>query len=315
MQPLIAELDQARRMGCEFEMTMPLTGSGGGTDVQNTLASVLSANGIAATARAYSHAPIPRGINVCVECDSSVTGQSEYNGIAWHPIEVKTRILHGPDDWEAVVPKCLAICRYMGARVNRSTGHHLHIQYPEATTHAPKIRSLFNIVYSGEPFLYSLLPPSRRSNGYARPLDTDQFRLLHGCQAASSFRRILNGWDRHQGLNLCHICDRSPRIEFRHHSGTLDANKARHWMRLLNRLVSHARIRNCQGQPQRQVIDLKAFDNWLMTIGLRSNTKIYRKVSPELRETAKYLRKRFKRFNNPPLSSQSTSSSIDDEEA
>ena len=29
----------------------------------------------------------------------------------------------------------------------------------------------------------------------------------------------------------------------------------------------------------------------------------------------KYLRKRFKRFNNPPLSSQSTSSSIDDEEA
>ena len=105
-------------------------------------------------------------------------------------------------------------------------------------------------------------------------------------------------WDRHRGLNLIHVFEPSPspRIEFRWHHGTLDADKARHWLRFLNRLVEHAMTRNCQAARKQVEPSLPAFDNFLMTIGLRSNTGIYAKVSPELRETAKYLRRRFQHF-------------------
>ena len=115
MKPsLIAELNQNRRIGCEFEMSVALVGSGGGRDVQETLARVLTANGLRARARSYTNSPVPRGCALAVESDSSVSGRPEYQGISWHSVEIKTRILNGIDDWEAIVPKALDICRYLG---------------------------------------------------------------------------------------------------------------------------------------------------------------------------------------------------------
>jgi hypothetical protein len=70
-----------RRIGVEFEMTIPLVGSGSGADVQNTLANVLTANGIRAISRGYSRRPLQPGIDVAVEFDSSVRGESKYDGI------------------------------------------------------------------------------------------------------------------------------------------------------------------------------------------------------------------------------------------
>ena len=69
------------------------------------------------------------------------------------------------------------------------------------------------------------------------------------------------------------------------------------WMRFLNRLMEHAVTRNCQGGIQQVIPSLAAFDNFLMTIGMRVNTGIYAKVAPELRETAKYLRKRLQELS------------------
>src|SRR4051812_35485254 len=125
---LVAELNLNRRMGAEYEMTLPLVGTGSGRDVQNCLASILTSNGVRAVARDYSHEPVPSGIDVCVERDGSICGETRYQGISWIPVEVKTRILAGPTEWEGIVPRTLDICRYMGARVNASTGHHLHVE-------------------------------------------------------------------------------------------------------------------------------------------------------------------------------------------
>lgn len=312
MKPLTAELNTTRRIGCEFEMTVPLVGSGTGRDIQNTLACVLSANGLQAVARGYSNSPVPRGKDLAVEFDSSVHGESRYRGVAWFSVELKTRVLRGIDQWERIVPKALEIAKYMGARVNRSCGHHLHVDLPEAVEQPTKIRSLFNLIQASEPFIVSTLPPSRQSNGYARPISPDRFRLLHGCRTLPCFQRALANWDRHHGLNLSHLFSRSPRIEFRYHSGTLDPVKARHWMRLVNRLVEHSVTRNCQASKRKVTPTLKEFDNWLMTIGLRSHSGIYRKVSPEFHETARYLRKRFKHF--VAISSSGAASSEEGEE-
>jgi len=296
-----ANLNATRRMGAEFEMTIPSVSGGTGGDVQRTLARILSSNGVRAVDRAYTHARVPSNSDITVEYDSSIRGESRYQGISWHSIEVKTRILNGIADWEAVVPKTLEICRYLGARVNRSCGHHLHIDFREASFRPATIRSLYNLIHRFEPVIFGLVAPSRRENGYARALD-DHSRRFHGCRSRSSYYRALQGWQRERGLNLIHLFETEPRIELRYHQGTLDANKARHWMRLLNRLVEHSVTRSCQAARQQVQNNRKGFDAFRYTIGLRSNAGIYSKVCPELKETSKYLLKRWKHLNQEEIS-------------
>lgn len=297
-----SELNYSRQMGCEMEMTMPLVGTGNGRDVQETLANVLSANGLRAIARGYSNDLLPPNIDIGVEHDASVGGENRYRGITWHSIEVKTRILQGVTDWEAIVPRMLDICRYMGARVNSSCGHHLHVAIPEVHHKLSTIRSLFNLIHRFEPILYGIVAPSRRHNGYAMPLP-DQSRMLHGCRALRTYRGRLAQWNRRHGLNLCHVLDSEPRVELRHHHATLDAEKARHWMRLLNRIVEHAVTRNCAAASRQVENTRKGLEAFRYTVGLKSNPKIYAKISSELKETNRWLLRRWKHFNAPENSS------------
>jgi hypothetical protein len=297
---LVSELNRTRRIGAEYEMTVPLVGSGSGADVQQTLARVLTANGIRAIARGYSHDPVPAGVDLAVEYDSSVQGESRYAGISWFPVEVKTRILAGYDDWEAVVPKTLEIAKYLGARVNISTGHHLHLSLDEFKENPRVARSLWNLVHRFEPLVFGLVAPSRRHSQFTRPLPSTA-KLLHGANSVRTLKRVLSGFDRYYGLNLTRLFDDAPRIELRYHHGTLDVTKARHWLRFSLQLIQHAVTRNAQAAPAPLANDRKALDKLLVTAGFKVNTRVYAKVSPELRETGKYMLKRWKQLNADSL--------------
>jgi hypothetical protein len=94
-------------------------------------------------------------------------------------------------------------------------------------------------------------------------------------------------------LNLTHIPRDEFRIENRFHQGTLNAEKARHWLRLCLRMVDHAVTRSCQfGEPLPN--SRESLDKLLITIGLKPN--IY-KTSSELRETGRWISKRWKQLN------------------
>lgn len=268
-------------------------------DVQRTLANVLTANGIRAIARGYSHAPLPFNVDVGVEYDSSIQGENRYAGISWCSVEVKTRILNGIDDWETVVPKMLDVARYMGARVNHSTGHHIHVALPEAIDQPRVIRSITNLVERIEPVIFGLVAPSRRRSSYCTPMG--ELPDLKACKTLNDYQQFLIGASRHNGLNLTHLTETAPRIEFRYHQGTLDPNKARHWLRFLLQVTQHAVSRNCQSLDTPLVNDRKGFERMATAIGLRVNSKIYRNISPELTETASYLLRRWKHFNGQPM--------------
>ena len=293
---LAADLNRSRCIGAEFEMTLPLVGTGSGADVQRTLAEVLSANGLPAVYRGYSQSPLPPGADLAVEYDSSVQGETEYRGISWHSVELKTRILNGYDDWERIVPRALAIAKYMGARVNASCGHHVHIAFPEVQDDPTVTRSLYNLIKRVEPVVYGFVAPSRRTSGYCQPIP-DEAKLLHRCRTVQCYKRALAHWNRRTGLNLTHLFDPAPRIEFRWHHGTLDAEKARHWLRFLLQLVEHAVNRNCQGTDEPLPADRRGVERLLVSLGLKVNSRIYSRVCPELRETGAYLLNRWKHFN------------------
>lgn len=281
-------------MGTEFEMTVPLVGSGSGIDVQQSLANVLTANGIPAIHRACSSDALPKGIDIAVECDSSIQGESQWKGIRWFPIEIKTHILNGVADWEAVVPKTLSIASYLGARVNKSCGHHLHIEIPEIPGRPRIIRSIYALHFRFQNVMFGLVSPSRRQYKYARPLSINN-RILR-CHALRSFKRELRFVNRNQALNLTHVASDDFRVEFRWHEGTLDVVEARHWMRFCNRMIEHAVRKNCHASEPLPN-DRKSLQKLLTSCGFLVNKGIYAKVSPELRETGKYLLDRWKHFN------------------
>lgn len=293
---LIAELNKTRKIGCEYEMTVPLVGTGSGRDVQETLARVLTANGLRAIARGYDHSLLPRNVDVAVEYDTSVQGESRYAGVIWYPVEVKTRILRGVDDWEQIVPKTLEICRYMGARVNASCGHHLHFAFDEIQDDPRVVRSLWNVTHRFQDVLLGLTAPSRRQSTYCRALPPTS-KLLHGANSIRTLKRILGRFDRYYLLNLTHLFDDAPRMEWRLHQGTLDPVKARYWLRFLLQFTQHAVNRTCQAAPAPIPNDRKGIEKLLVTSGLKVNTRVYGTVSPELRETGKYILRTWKKFN------------------
>ena len=108
------------------------------------------------------------------------------------------------------------------------------------------------------------------------------------------------GISRYFGCNLTRVTDDAPRVEYRYHQGTLDASKARHWLRFLLQLTEHALTRNCQTFAEPLPNTRQGYERMSTAIGMRVNSKIYRKVSPELTETAGYLLRRWKHFNGQP---------------
>lgn len=303
---LEAKLDcPPRTMGAEFECTANLMGNGNSLDVQRTIANILTANGIRAGFRGYSHAPVPSNIDIMVETDASVRGESRFAGITFIPLEVKSRILQGMAEYQQIVPKTLEILRTLNCKVNASTGHHLHIGFPEVQSDPTVIRSLYNLVHRFEPVIYALVAPSRSNNNYCRPLP-DVSRLLHDCQTIECFEQTLSRFDRYNGLNWVHLFNNgAPRLEFRYHGGTLDGDKAIHWARLVTQLLNHASIRSCQASPKQVGGDKAGLDKLLTTCGFRVNTKIYSKVCTELRDTGRWLLiKRWKELH--PESSKAT---------
>jgi hypothetical protein len=278
-------------------MTVPLVGTGSGRDIQETLARVLSANGIRAIARGYDHSLLPNGVDIAVEYDSSVQGESRWAGVQWYPVEIKTRILNGIDDWEAVVPNMLEICRYMGARVNTSTGHHIHLSFDEVKENPRTVRSLWNVFHRFDDVIFGLVAPSRRNNSYCRPMPSNAAGYLHGVNSLRTLRNKLGVYDRYYALNLTHLWNESPHLELRHHQGTLNPTTARMWLRFCLQLVQHSCNRNCQTADAPTPNDRRGIEALLTVCGFKVNTKVYCKVAPELRECGKHMLQRWKHFN------------------
>jgi len=280
---------------------VPLVGRGNNSDAQEALAEVLAKNNLFSISRPYDNSPVPPGVDLAVEHDSSIAGENRYQGIKWAQIEIKTRILEGIDDWEKVIPKTLEICRYMNCKPTVSCGFHIHLDLPEVKDKPTIIKSLFHLFYRYEPVIFSLVAPSRTNNDYCRAISPAQSNLLRGCKSIRSFHRALLSWHEKAGLNLTllfsdHSLAQTPRIEIRYHHGILDVEKARYWTRFCLQMVQHAINRNIQFSQQVSNTRL-GLENLLISCGFKPNNHIYSKIDNDLRDTGKYLISRWKHFN------------------
>lgn len=295
---LMASLNHSRRIGIEIEMAVPLIGGGQAHDLRVKMAAILTANGLKAIARTYSHAPVPDGYDIVIEHDGSIRGETQYEGIEWVQVEVKTRILTGTGDFDRIVKKLCDICRYLGARQNTSTAVHLHIEFAEVRERPEVIRSFYNLAHRFQNPIFGLVAPSRRNNRYCHAFASPP-KLLHGCRQLSEFGSHLDlaGMDRYCAFNMTHLFGAGPRIEFRHHHGSLDFEKLKHWRNLCLRLIDHSIQRTCKASPTQLPNDKASLLRMLVTLGLKPNTRVFSKVEPELRATGRFLIRRWNRLN------------------
>ncbi len=198
------------------------------------------------------------------------------------------------------LPQALEIIRYCGARVNHSCGLHVHHHFPEANDRPDTARSLQRLWWRFHKVIYGLVPPSRISNTYCRPPSQAEAQRFDSVRSFNDLCGVLRNANRNNGLNLANLSNlQRQTVEWRIHGGTTDWSKIKSWVLATQRWTEHSINRSCHYKPEPIENTQAGLNSLLVTTGLKPNNRIYSKVEKELRETGKYLLRRWKHFNVP----------------
>jgi len=207
-----------RRFGIEIEM------NGITMEQANT---ALNAGGIACRMEGYGHST---PTNWKLVTDGSVS-----NGF-----ELVSPILSG-NEGLAQVQKVSEILVAAGAKVDKTCGFHVHVDAQDLNG-----ATLANIVRryaTHESAIDSVMPRSRRgmNNRYCQSMASVVSRL-QGAGMAHSAREVANMvYDRYYKLNLCAFV-RHGTVEFRQHSGTVEARKMIPWILFCLNFVETSKV-------------------------------------------------------------------------
>lgn len=155
-------------------------------------------------------------------------------------IEFVSPVLRGQAGLDQLAEVCRALTDF-GCTVSKKCGYHVHVGMQGADL--PEWKKLVRLYSMFEAVIDSVMPPSRRgsNNSYCRSLahlsaDTidraDTFAKLQQAAAGTA--------GRFSKVNLAARAVHGT-VEFRQHSGTLDAEKAVAWATLCLRMVAAAR--------------------------------------------------------------------------
>lgn len=148
----------------------------------------------------------------------------------WEQVEIVTPKLFGATGFEKI-HKALSVWRDAGARINASTGCHVHIDaYSYEDRHLIELMKLWAKIESR--VLWYLVSPSRRMNTYCLPVTADFIRRA-ARNGATSVTRYLS-------LNVA-AWGRYKTVEFRLHQGTTSGRKIVPWIVFLMKLTEAIR--------------------------------------------------------------------------
>jgi hypothetical protein len=224
--------------GVEIEMLLP-----GQTSFINRVASGVARDlceaGVTCSFEGYNH---HRRDYWKIVTDGSLSSPTGYVGL-----EVVSPPLN-----DAGVPQIDTVCRMLqqlNARVNRSCGLHVHIGARHLTLDA--MRRLAFLYIENEDVIDTLMPPSRRKN---------LNRYCGGLKAHASIEEVTRARDvpalaiairrndidnrnasRYTKLNFASYWKHGT-VEFRQHSGTVDAEKIKRWVGFCQKLVDVATL-------------------------------------------------------------------------
>lgn len=236
-------------------------------------------------------------------------GYSEYQADAWtvatdasiigrNAFELKSPILRGSAGLHEI-RTVLRVVRRLGGRVNRSCGFHVH--HDISDWGADQFSKFLYIAYTTDFLFRRAQPEDRWNNGtWCKPFedhirfeDIEAFdRRFRGKRADSTtwknFLRHIAPQTRYVGINLQSYWSKGT-VEFRHHSGTLNAEKIVAWV-----VATQAAVNRAQDKKIRVTVWKDPVVEGLRRLGLRSNG--YNQPDDLVDAAGKHLAARYRRF-------------------
>ena len=194
------------KIGIEIEFFAPIG--------KYDLASKLRNQGIAVEATSYTHAV---SSNWKIVDDGSVYGMADHYGM-----ELVSPILNSDSDADmATVRRICRAVQKLGGRVNKACGLHIHVDATDLT--AAQVLQVWTRYQTMEGEIDTLMTSNRRANlgSYCQSLRN---LMVHG-QTKEALARSA---DRYFKVNLQSL-NRHGTIEFRQHSGTINADTIINW--------------------------------------------------------------------------------------
>lgn len=222
----------ARKFGVEIEIA-------GGTADKRTIVAAIEAAGVRCVAEDYNHT---RRGHWKIVSDGSLLGANA--------MEIVSPPLRGKRG-QAQVATVVRAVRACGGNVNASCGLHVHVEAGDLTVE--QLKNVAKLVTIHEQDFKHVLPASRHSSSWARwpsqimvdgrgvALPVEQ--RVQRIDQVTSVAQLLNLWgrDRYRAVNFESL-SRHTTVEFRMHSGTVDAEKINSWVALCTGLVRRAAV-------------------------------------------------------------------------
>lgn len=155
--------------------------------------------------------------------DGSIRGEN--------PVECVTPVLKGNRGFNSLKACCDSLAA-IGARVNMSTGLHIHVG--GEITEKQYCNTFVNYLCL-EDIIDRFMAQSRRNNGYCAPLRGHKFSIL-GARTIQEMYDVFNG-DRYYKVNV-DSWSRHHTIEFRQHQGSVSYEKIAMWAKFCLKLVA-----------------------------------------------------------------------------
>lgn len=156
---------------------------------------------------------------------------------SYNSCEVVSPILEGDDGFEQIRKVCRKLVE-SGARVNRQCGLHVHLDAGDLNGH--QIRQIFHRYARHEETIDSFMPRSRRGNAntFCMSLGGNLSSMSNNMRWVSENAYDVSGCigTRYLKVNLG-AYHRHKTVEFRQHSGTVNASKIINWVKFLQQFV------------------------------------------------------------------------------
>ena len=203
-----------------------------------------------------------------VTTDSSVTS---YNTGTYVGLELVSPILKGDKGLDDL-RTALTVLSNIGARVDSTCG--LHVHHNASSFDHQQLINIVNLYYTHQAGINTILPKSRRTSArarYCKPIPTRSLAAINyerryiDCNTENEklMKAVHSFTTRYLVINL-HAFLRHKTVEFRQHSGTLDADKAEAWILLTYQMMRYASTHTVD-EPQN---NRKSLQQLLETIGL-----------------------------------------------
>lgn len=193
---------------------------------RNVLSASLNNVGVSCEVESYNHSTRRHWK---ITTDSSIRGEQAF--------EIVSPILVGQEGLDELKKVC-TILQMSAARVNKSTG--LHVHFDAANMSFQHIKNLMINYMNFEEEIDSFLSESRRGNvnSYTKSLKNIKLKI----QAATNLEELKRANDnsRYFKVNLQSL-NVHKTIEFRQHSGTVEYDKISNWIIFLHNLIDYSK--------------------------------------------------------------------------